>query len=242
VEACLAADAGRLVHVSSIAAVGISRDPSLMDESTEWNAGGLGAAYFDSKHMAEERVREGVAAGLDAVIVNPGAIYGPSAASSNSSRLVASAARGRIRVVPSGGINAVPLATVVEGTLAAAERGRTGRRYILGGENITYMQLIQRIGRAAGRSVNPIALPTLLGPAIRAAMNMVEPFVPDRLSFTPDLAGAFGRWMWFDTRRMVAELGIGPASDASAECPASLDECLAATVEQLRRDGRLPPA
>ena len=232
VDACLAGRVGRLVHVSSIAAVGLSREPELLDEDAPWNGDVLRAAYFDTKHAAEQRVHAGLAAGLDAVIVNPAAIYGPSSVPSNSNNLVIAAAGGRLRFVPTGGMNVVPLETVVAGTLAAAERGATGRRYILGGENLTFLHLVRDIGEAAGVELDPLMLPAALGPPLRLGMQLIEPLVPDRLWYTPDLAGAFGRWMWFDNGRMRRELGVEPAS---------LRACLAATVDQLRRSGRLAP-
>jgi len=231
--ACRSAGVGRLVHVSSIAAVGIRADRELMDEDSPWEAGSLRMAYLDTKRAAEQRVAEEVGRGLDAVVVNPAAIYGPSSAASNSSGLVARIAAGRLRVAPEGGINVVPLETVVAGILAAAERGRRGRRYILGGENLELAGLVARIARAAGRRLRPLVLPGWTGAPLRAAMNAVDRLVPLSAWYTPDLCGAFGRWMWFDTTRMNVELGVR-ASD--------VDACLAATVAQLRRDGRLPAA
>jgi dihydroflavonol-4-reductase len=106
-----------------------------------------------------------------------------------------------------------------------------GRRYVLGGENLHLHELLSRVGRAAGLSVRLHRFPTAAAPWLRAAMELAEPLVPDRAWYTPDLCAAFGRWMWFDTTRMRAELGVQPVD---------LDACLAATVAQLRRDGRLP--
>ncbi len=233
VGACVDAGVGRLVHVSSIAAVGLSDEPApLLDETAPFNAGRLRAPYFSTKREAEQRVLDAVDGGLDAVIVNPGAIYGPAAvAAGNSAHVIRLAASGRLAFVPTGGINAVALSTVLEGILAAAEKGRTGRRYILGGENLTYLHLMKKIGRAAGHEPDPSMLPGVLGPSIRWAMNLVEPLVPDRVWFTPDLAAAFGRWMWFDTGRMQTELGV-PATPIQAS--------LEGAVEQLRRRGDLP--
>jgi dihydroflavonol-4-reductase len=230
VRAALAAGAGRLLHVSSVVAVGITDSPRLLDEEAPFNAGVLDAGYYDTKHEAELEVRAGLAAGLDAVIVNPGAIYGPSAVPSNSGQLVARIAAGRLRVAPVGGINVVPLETVVDGVVAAARRGVPGRRYVLGGENLHIHELLARVGRAAGLAGRLHRFPTGLAPWLRAAMDLAEPLVPDRAWYTPDLCAAFGRWMWFDTTRMRDELAVQPAD---------LDACLDATIEQLRRDGRL---
>ena len=230
--ACRDAGAGRVVHVSSIAAVGISDEPApLLDEETPFNAQALRAPYFTTKHEAERRVFDAVSGGLDAVIVNPGAVYGPAAMTAgNSAHVVKVAASGRLPFVPTGGINAVSLETVVEGCLAAAARGRTGRRYILGGENLTYLHLMRKIGRAAGNEPDPALLPSVFGRPLRLAMELVEPFVSDRTWFTPDLAAAFGRFLWFDTARMERELGV-----ERRPVQASLE----GAVEQLRREGRL---
>jgi dihydroflavonol-4-reductase len=230
-EACRLVGTGRLVHVSSIAAVGINDSPRTLDEEAVWQAGPLRMGYFTTKHRSEQLVREQAAAGLDAVVVNPAAIYGPSVVPSNSNQLVQRVAAGRLRLAPEGGINVVPLETVVEGTVAAAERGATGRRYILGGENLSMAELLVRIARAAGRTLRPGRLPTWTGPWLRAAMNALEPLVPEHAWYTPDLCASFGRWMWFDISRMQRELGVEPAD---------LDACLAATVAQLRERGLLP--
>lgn len=230
VQAALAARVGRLVHVSSIAAFGIAPMPQVRDETSAFLGGELDAPYFDTKADAEREVDRACAAGLDAVIVNPSAIYGPSEAVSNSSNVIAGILKSGGRLVPPGGINVVTLDTVVEGILSAAARGRTGRRYLLVGENLTLQELVQRVGRAAGLELSPRELPPLPWGLARALMNLVEPWVPDRIWFTPDMLAAFGRSMWFDGSRAREELGLAPGD---------LDACLTATVEQLRRDGRV---
>jgi len=230
-DACRAEGAGRLVHVSSIAAVGISPAPVPLDEDARWNAALFRAPYFDTKHAAERLVLAAAADGLDAVVVNPAAIYGPALVPGNSSRLVTQIVAGRLPLVPEGGLNVVPLQTVVAGVLAAARVGRRGQRYILGGENLSLRELVVRVGAAAGLRLSPRTLPTWSAPFVRAAMDAVEPLVPSRVVFTPDLCAACGWWLWYDTRRMREELLVQPAD---------LDACLRATVEQLRRDGRVP--
>ena len=228
VDACVAAAVPRLLHVSSIAAVGVSDEPRLLDEDSPWEAGVLDAPYFDTKRAAEAEVAEGIARGLDAVTVNPGAIYGPSMVPSNSSNLLAAILAGTLRFAPPGGVNAVPLDTVVEGCVAAAERGRGGRRYILGGDNVHIRELLERVAAVAGMNLRPRVLPQSLVRAARVPMEWLEPWVGDDCWFTPDMCAVAGRWMWFDTSRAEHELGV---------VPSDLDACLRATVEQLRRLG-----
>ncbi len=230
VRAARAAGVGRLVHVSSIAALGISDRPVALDEEAPFNAAPLRAPYFDTKHAAEQEVQAAVRAGLDAVIVNPGAIYGASAVPSNSNRIVERVAAGRLRCAPAGGINVVPLVTVVDGILAAAARGATGRRYVLGGENLSTRALFERVAAAAGRRHALLTVPAWVGPPLRFAMDLADPCVPAAAWWTPDLCAAFGRWMWFQNRRMREELGVQPAD---------FDACLAQVVAALRRAGRL---
>ncbi|MCB9898902.1 MAG: NAD-dependent epimerase/dehydratase family protein [Planctomycetes bacterium] len=230
-SAALAAGIGRLVHVSSIAAVGVTDEPRLLDEDSLFDAWTLRAPYYDTKRAAEDEVARAISAGLDATTVNPGAIYGPSRTASNSSNVVRTIVVRRPFVVPSGGINVVPLDTVVDGIVAAAEKGRTGRRYILGGENLTLVDLAVRIGRAAGLDLHPRTLPAFLGPVARTLMECVEPLVPERVWFTPDMAAMFGKYMWYDTSRAARELGV---------VASPLDRCLEETVAQLRRDKAIP--
>ncbi len=231
VAAAVRAGVGRLVHVSSIAAIGVTDDPVLQDETSPWSGDRLDAAYFDTKHEAELETATAASRGLAVVTVNPGAIYGPSRAVSNSSNVVATIVNKRPGFVPAGGINVVTLETVIGGILAAAQRGRPGRRYVLGGENLHLHELVTRVGAAAELALYPRTLSTWWAPLARGAMELAEPWVPDRVWFTPDMCSCFGRWMWFDNARAREELGV---------VPDDLDACLRATVEQLRRDRRLP--
>lgn len=230
VQAALRSGCERFVHVSSIAAVGASHTPTPLHEDSPFDAYDLHAAYFDTKYEAELEVARGVEAGLPATTVNPGAIYGASWAVSNSSRVVEKVARRPPPFVPTGGINVVTLETVIAGIVAAAERGRIGRRVILGGENLTLVQLIERIAAAAGKTASPRELPAPLVRLGRVLGDLLDPLVPDRVWYTPHMASVAGRWMWYDTTRMEQELGV---------VPGDVDACLEQTVAQLRRDGRL---
>lgn len=220
----------RAVHVSSIAALGFADEPVVLDEEHPWNGHLLDAAYFDTKHAAEQEVAAAADAGLDVTMVNPGAIYGPSLAASNSSNVIVQILTGRVPLVPRGGINVVPLDTVVETVLAAAERGGLARRHVPPGENLTIRQLVQRVGRADDRALDARELPRGLVRLVRPLMEAVEPLVPDRVWYTPDMCAVADRWMWFDGLRAREALGVAPGD---------LDACLRDTVLQLRRDGRL---
>ncbi len=134
--ACRRVSSVRLVHVSSVAAIGVPAGERAFDEETAFNAHEL--PYHRSKHRAETAVLQEVAAGLDAVIVNPGSILGPWRGGYRGSELSARVARRLVVPYFVGGISTVHVADVVEGMMAALDAGRRGERYILAGENLSW--------------------------------------------------------------------------------------------------------
>ncbi|MBE7450580.1 MAG: NAD-dependent epimerase/dehydratase family protein [Kofleriaceae bacterium] len=153
------AGVGRLVHVSSVVAVGVSEDGRPCTEDARWNFAdhGLDDGYCRTKREAEELVTAAARRGLDAVIVNPGFMLGPRDARPSTGRIVVDLVRGRVPVYPAGANCFVDVRDVARGAIAAWERGRAGRRYILGGHNLPYRELFARIARVAG--VRPPRLP-----------------------------------------------------------------------------------
>ncbi|HLH72105.1 MAG TPA: NAD-dependent epimerase/dehydratase family protein [Chloroflexota bacterium] len=157
-RACREAGVSRLVHVSSVAAIGIpGRGQGPADERFSFNLGSTGLNYHVSKALAEQAVRQEIDRGLDAVIVNPGSIFGPFRGHYRGGEMIAKV-RGR-RVVPSfvGGISVVHVEDVVDGIARVLEHGRRGERYILGGENLSYRQIVEIAAQQLGE--HPIMVP-----------------------------------------------------------------------------------
>lgn len=168
IDAVVAAGVPRLVHTSSVVAVGLSRDGRPCDETATWNfdTEGLVDAYAITKHRAEQVVR---AAGdrVDAVIVNPTYMLGPRDARPSSGRLIIDVVRGRVPGWTPGYNNFVDVRDVARGMIAAWQRGRRGERYILAGHDMTYGEVMRRIAEVAGtrppRFRVPLAAAWLLG-------------------------------------------------------------------------------
>ncbi|NOT00880.1 MAG: SDR family oxidoreductase [Phycisphaerales bacterium] len=141
----------RLVHVSSIAAVGHGPIDQPADENTPWNFAAMRSPYYATKHDAETIVRQHVDRGLDAVIVNPAYIIGPWDVRPGSGRSIILCATKRLHGCPArGGTSVVDVREVVAGMRAAMDRGRRGERYILAGENMTCREFLTRVARIAG--------------------------------------------------------------------------------------------
>ncbi len=211
VEACLKAGVGRLVHTSSVATVGRRTDGFLADEDTEFNWPSS-LTYRWSKHLAELEVLEGVSRGLDAVIVNPSVMIGPGDRYVHGGQLVRDAVRGRLIAYTRGGMNLVSVEDVAEGHLRAAEAGRSGCRYILGGVNLTHREAFHFVTGIVGGRPPVVNVPRPAVMAVARVMEFVasvagvEPFI------TPDLVAGAGSFQWFSTARARAELSWHPLS------------------------------
>ena len=205
-QACLDAGVRRVVHTSSVAAVGISPDGNPADENTTFDALSSTFVYAESKYRAEIEVQRAVAEGLSAVIVNPAAVIGPGDHHMISSSIVAEFARRYVPFVSPGGMAVVDIDAVVQGHLAAAERGRAGERYILGGENLSHREIAAIICELVDRRPPRWTIPAwLLGPAATVVdvYNRVSPRPPILSGEQVRLGGTN---FFFDSRKAVREL------------------------------------
>jgi dihydroflavonol-4-reductase len=157
----LSAGVKRIVYTSSVATLGTAADGSPADEDTPSTLDDMIGPYKRSKFLAEVLVRRLVSEqGLPAVIVNPSTPVGPGDVKPTpTGRVIVDAASGRMPAYVDTGLNVVHVDDVASGHLLAFERGRTGERYILGGENMTLKEILDAISRNAGRPSPRIRLP-----------------------------------------------------------------------------------
>ena len=212
-QAAQQAGVRRLIHTSSVAALGVPETgprmqgvPVLMDESHTWNYSPDGWRYGFAKYLAELEVQKAVAQGLDAVIVNPAVVFGAGDVYRISNSTVVQVARGQIPVAVQGGCNVVHIADVVAGHLAALERGRCGERYILGGQNMTFLTLINLIAGVTGARPVRSVLPAWLTRALGLPMRWLHPFID--LPVDARLLSMTGLFFYYDTQKSHAELGL----------------------------------
>lgn len=204
VRAALAKRAARFVHVSSVAAWG-PRDGDVIHERAAVRASGHWINYSRTKWLSELEVDEGVARGLHAAIVNPSHIMGPGDRR-NWGRLFATAKRARVVAAPNAIAPWCHVSDVVSSLLAAAEQGRRGQRYLLGGPNVSYYEVLrlirERVGRAAPARVPGWLLRTT------AQLARATSFVKgDEPSLTPELASIWSTTFHIDDQRARSELG-----------------------------------
>jgi len=160
----------KTVIVSSACTMGISSSENIiLDESSIASQGQIDAnPYLESKLIAETYALE-MSKEMNIVIVNPTTVYGLGDKSLNSGTLIMAIKRSKIMLVPSGGSNDVDVDDVVEGIVLAAEKGKSGRRYILGGTNMKFTEKFELIaGKIGHRPIfmhvpSPLKLPLVFG-------------------------------------------------------------------------------
>lgn len=208
-QAALEAGIKRLVFTSSVASLGIPQPGRLADESHQFNMPPERFRYGHSKLLAEQVVREFIARGLDAVILNPSIILGPGDLNLISGSIVIEYARRRAPpVYPPGGVNYIDVADVCAGHIAAAERGRTGERYILAAHNLTHQRAAQIVCEIVGAPVPRLRLPrALIGP-LAMLVDLAAKIAGRPLPLNGDQLRLSGELIYFDSSRAVRELAL----------------------------------
>jgi dihydroflavonol-4-reductase len=206
--AALEAGVERLVYTSSIGALGVPTPGQLLDESATFNLPPRRFPYGHAKHLAEQAVREAIARGLDAVIVNPTGVIGVRDVHFIGGSLLREVRRGLAWFAPAGGLNWADAETVGEGHVLAAERGRTGERYLLGGENVSHRTATETVAEVVGGR-RPLA--TLPRPAMGVIALLTDGFNalwPGPPLFSAEQVRLSGAGIYCDCRKAQQELGF----------------------------------
>jgi dihydroflavonol-4-reductase len=214
-EAVRRSGAKRLVHCSTTTAVGLSTDGTPCTEDSPYNMAdfGLADAYSTTKHAAEGLVKEAAGAGLDAVIVNPGYMFGPLDTKPSSGKLIVDYLAGKVVGRVPGKNCFVDVRDVARGMIAAWEKGRPGERYILGGENLSYGALFDRIADVAGRPRLRHQVPAFAARLLGLVGDAGEAlFAGEPVINSSSMAFAYCERFIFSSEKAKRELGytIGP--------------------------------
>jgi dihydroflavonol-4-reductase len=162
-DAAARAGVRRVVHTSSCATCGpvAGRAATEADSPPGWE---LAVPYKRTKLEGERLARDAARDGLDVVVVNPTTPVGPGdRRPTPTGKMVADVARGRARAYLAGAaLNVVAVEDVAAGQLLAFEHGRSGERYLLGGENLSLREVFAIVARAAGRRPPLVGVPWAL--------------------------------------------------------------------------------
>ena len=230
--AARAAGVERVVYTSSVATLAIPPHGAPGDETRPLAPGEAVGAYKESKVRAEARALEAVTRdGLDLVIVNPSTPIGPrDIKPTPTGRVILEAASGRMPAFVDTGLNLVHVDDVAEGHLLALRRGRTGQRYILGGEDVTLGAMLADIAAVVGRPAPRTRLP--IGPLfpLAAAAEALAGITGREPFLTRDALKMARRRMYFTSAKAQADLGYAPRP---------YREGLQDAIDWFRAEGRL---
>lgn len=206
--AALRAGVERLVFTSSLGALGVPAPGRMLTEADRFNLRPSQFPYGHSKHLAEGGLAQVIAAGLPAVVVNPSVVIGPHDVNRIAAAMVVQAAHGRLRFAPPGGTNFVSVTDVVDGHLAAAERGRVGERYILAGENLSFAEAFGTVCDVVGAPGPAVVLPRWTIPVAAAAVGAARAVVGPRLPIDEKQMRLSAYDLYADGAKARTELGV----------------------------------
>lgn len=210
VGAALKSGVKRVVHTSSVAAIGIPNDGVVADESVEYNRFNYRVAYGDSKHYGEVEIKKGTERGLDAIIVNPGSIFGQRDVYLHSGILLKVLKSMKIVPYVSGGMCTVGVDDVVDGEIAALKSGRTGERYVLGSENITFKDLFTQICEVVGAPAPSLHVPLCAARAAAGFLEMLSNITGKSPVLTKAHVVSATLPHYFSSEKAIRELGYRP--------------------------------
>jgi dihydroflavonol-4-reductase len=202
-----AANAARLVHVSSVAALGNAKKGQLITEKDFWEYDAKVHSYAISKYEGEMEVWRGIAEGLDAVIVNPSVIIGAGAGYTGSGAIF-KLVRDGLSYYTSGATGIVDVQDVAKSMIALMNSKESAERYTISSENYHYQQFFAEIAKGFGvKAPSRQARPWMLGIAWRAA-KIVSLFTGKAPALTSDAARSSLNESLYSNEKIKKTIGI----------------------------------
>ncbi len=150
----------RVVYTSSVATVGFTGNGHPADEDSPVSLADMIGPYKRSKFMAEQLAMEAGGSGMQVVVVNPTTPVGEQDLKPTpTGRIVVDFLKRRFPAYVETGLNLVDVRECAVGHVVALEKGRPGERYILGGENLTLKQILDKLGEISGLPSPKVKLP-----------------------------------------------------------------------------------
>ncbi len=218
----------RVVYTSTVGCVGIPPG-GIGDETSPVGLADMTGHYKRSKFLAEQAALEHAGSGFPVIIVNPTAPVGDhDVKPTPTGKIILDFLRGAMPAFVDTGLNLVDVADAAQGHLLACDHGRPGERYILGCQNLTLEQILEKVAAASGRTAPKMRIPYAVafgaGVASTAWARITgrEPRVP--------LEGVrmARKKMWVSHDKARRELGFEPAP---------VEGALRRAVEWFRQNG-----
>ena len=200
----------RFIHTSSVAAIGVPAPGTLGTEPTQTTLAELVSAYKKSKYLAEQAALKAAHEGLDVVIVNPSTPLGAhDVKPTPTGEIVLRFLQNRMPAYVHTGLNLIDVEDVARGHILAWQKGRTGERYILGNQNLTLKELLQRLAAITGKPAPHIAVPHFLPLAVAFVDELIlARYCGKTPQVSFDSVQMSRKAMYYDAAKAVRELGL----------------------------------
>ena len=207
-KASLEAGVKRVVHTSSVAAMGIPKSGEIGTEEIEYNLAGKGLNYCDTKHEAELEAISAHKEGLNVIILCPGIIFGEGDTHPHHHAIFAAMSRGSMIGVPAGGVTFSDINDVVAAHIACLDHGTFGERYAIVSANLSFKEAASTFARISGAHSPLFKIP---GPLLVFAGMLAEDFLPN-LGINPPLTRQ-NAWLsqheiFFSSEKAAQDLGV----------------------------------
>ncbi len=210
-EAAQRASVEKFVYTSTVATIAVPRQGGLPNEQTEASIGEMIGHYKRSKFEAEQAALRAAESGLPVVIVNPTTPIGPGDwKPTPTGKIIVDFLNGRMPGYVDTGLNFVPVEDCARGHWLAAEQGKTGERYILGGSNLMLKQMLDILSSVSGRRAPRWKFPH----AVAYAAGCVDTAVSRLVGRAPRIPLEGVRMarhkMFVDASKAFRDLGFAP--------------------------------
>lgn len=200
---------GKVIYTSSIVAVGSHGGDNLANEESEFNLWETGDHYARSKYLAEVEAMKIYEAGLPLVVVNPAMVIGVrDIKPTPSGKMIVDIVNGKMPGYIDGGINLVDVEDVARGHILAAQKGRTGDRYILGNENMSVSDYFRLIGEVAGVKPPKLKIPYAAAIILGYGYQLIADMIKKPPVLTAPMVRTGSKYAYYDSSKAVTELGL----------------------------------
>jgi dihydroflavonol-4-reductase len=171
----------RVVYTSSVATMGFQPNGHLADEDSPVSLANMIGLYKRSKFLAEEIAIQAGRSGMDVVVVNPTTPVGErDIKPTPTGRIVVDFLKKKFPAYVDTGLNLVDVAECARGHVSALEKGKSGERYILGGENLTLKQILDKLAAIAGLPSPRIKVPYVVALATGVVDQVFTGYIRNR--------------------------------------------------------------
>ena len=207
-ETAAACGVKRAVVAGSALAVGVNRSPTPLDESANWSEHAFDLQYANIRRQAELTALAHASSSFAVTTVCPAFTFGPDdPVGAPANKLVQSVITRKLRFTLPVGFGALDVRDFAAGVVLAAERGRSGQRYLLSGDNVMVHQLLEQVAEIAGVRAPHFVPPTPLLRALVGLLELISSIRGKPAPLTREVLQIIGRYAWYDTSKARTELG-----------------------------------